>query len=222
MSRISHAPRPEEDIRSRGRALAAARDRIRSGRGRLILAIVRSLKPAPAAHVVDEDSSKIRAPALDIGNQSLERVPSLDPQPAPAFVGIGSDDLQTMPIGIKPDRFGLVLRGILLMLGGHAHILRACLGSPTVAVIAPSRHLANSSREGPSPPPDPRGRAVSERPPCSAGRHCSRGGRERCCLKRARSFRAAMTVTVGAQPTPAWSPMHWPGNSEQPIGLRRL
>ena len=45
-------------------------------------------------------------------------------QTAFAFVGIGADDFDVAALGIFQNLIGLVVGRVLLVLGGHAHVLR--------------------------------------------------------------------------------------------------
>ena len=53
---------------------------------------------------------------------------AIDGQAAFAFVGVGADDLDVAPLGVFLNLVGLVVRGVLLMLGGHAHVLGGAEG----------------------------------------------------------------------------------------------
>ena len=65
---------------------------------------------------------------FDIGNQALQRGAAIDGQAAFALVGVGADDLDIAPVGVLLDLVSLVVRGVLLMLGGHAHVLGGAEG----------------------------------------------------------------------------------------------
>jgi hypothetical protein len=67
---------------------------------------------------------KSALPACTSADQLLERLPTVDAQPALALVGVGADDLDVAPGGVLADFVALVLRRVLLVLGGHAHVLR--------------------------------------------------------------------------------------------------
>jgi hypothetical protein len=90
----------------------------------VVRAFVGVLESAPAADVVDEDDLEIGLARLHVGDQLLERLPAVDAQPALALVGVGADDLDVAPGGVLADLVALVLRRVLLVLGGHAHVLR--------------------------------------------------------------------------------------------------
>ena len=86
-------------------------------------ALVGVLEPPPAADVVDQHHLEVGAPALDVGDQPLQLVAALQPQPALALVGIGANDQQAVPLGVLADLFRLVLGRVLLMVGRHPHVL---------------------------------------------------------------------------------------------------
>ena len=87
-------------------------------------ALVGILKPAPAADVVDQDDLEIGFAQLHVLDQLLQRLPAVDAESALAFVGVGADDLDVAPGGVFENFVTLVLCRILLVLGGHAHVLR--------------------------------------------------------------------------------------------------
>ena len=86
-------------------------------------ALVGVLEPAPAAYVVDQDGRIVGMPRLHVLDHRPQRVSSLDLQPALAVVGISADDFVAAFGRPLADHVGLVLRGILLVLGGHADVL---------------------------------------------------------------------------------------------------
>ncbi|KRH79071.1 hypothetical protein FERRO_01320 [Ferrovum sp. JA12] len=90
---------------------------------------VRVLKPAPAADVVDQDQVEIGVARFDIGNQLLQGGAATDGQAAFAVVGIGAHDLDAPLVGVLTDLVGLVESGVLLVFGGHAHVLGGAKGS---------------------------------------------------------------------------------------------
>ena len=55
-------------------------------------ALVGVLEAAPAADVVDQHHLEVGAAALDVGDQPLQLVAALQPQPALALVGIAAND----------------------------------------------------------------------------------------------------------------------------------
>jgi hypothetical protein len=59
---------------------------------------------------------------LHIIDQSLQRITTVDPQPALAGISIGADDLEAATRSVLPDRVGLVFGGVLLVVGRHAHV----------------------------------------------------------------------------------------------------
>ena len=91
----------------------------------VIGALVSVLKPTPAAHVIDQDDLEVRVARFDVLDQLLQRLATINAQPALAFVGVGPDDLDVAPGGVLTDLVGLVLRRVLLMLGRHPHVLRS-------------------------------------------------------------------------------------------------
>ena len=94
----------------------------------VIRRFVRVLEPPPATDVVDQDQVEVGVAGFDIGDQALQRGAAVDGQTAFALVGVGSDDLDVAPLGVLANLVGLVVRGVLLMLGGHAHVLRSAKG----------------------------------------------------------------------------------------------
>ena len=113
-------------------------------------ALVGVLEPAPTTDVIDEDRAEIRGTALNVGDQLLERVASLELQPAATVVGKGANNLEAVPIGLLSDGVGLVLGGVLLVLGRHPHVLRrpdrgfACQGVSMIVVVVSTRQLPRS------------------------------------------------------------------------------
>ena len=77
---------------------------------------------------VDDDRLVIDPAALDVANHLPEGVPSFDTQTALAFVRVGLDDSEPSLLGVFADRVTLVLRGVLLVLGRHSHVLGCGLG----------------------------------------------------------------------------------------------
>jgi hypothetical protein len=53
----------------------------------------------------------------------LQGGPAIDGQPTLTLVGIGPHDLDAAPVGVFLNLVSLVVGGVLLMLGGHAHVL---------------------------------------------------------------------------------------------------
>src|SRR5580704_14399751 len=80
-------------------------------------ALVRILKPAPAADVINEDDREIRAPRQDVIDQLLERVAPLDTEAALALVRISADDRHAPRGRVGVNRVGLISRRILLVVG---------------------------------------------------------------------------------------------------------
>src|SRR5690606_18592567 len=89
-----------------------------------VTALVGVLKPTPTTDIVGEDALEVRVPAFDLGDHAAQAVASPDVQPA--FPGVLEDahDLHVPAGGILLDPVELILGGILLMLGGHAHVCR--------------------------------------------------------------------------------------------------
>ncbi len=67
--------------------------------------------------------------SLDIGNQFLQVLAAVDPQPAAALIDVGLDDLDLSLGGISGDRRGLVLSRVFLLIRGHTNILRGLKAS---------------------------------------------------------------------------------------------
>src|SRR6202035_667361 len=66
----------------------------------VIGALVGVLEAAPAADVVDENGFEPRGAALDIDQQLLQRIASVEAQPALAVVGVGSHDVEAVADGV--------------------------------------------------------------------------------------------------------------------------
>ena len=62
--------------------------------------------------------------ALDVLDQPLQRIATVEAEAALSFVGIGANDLDAALGGILLHRLGLVLGRVFLMLGGHPDVLR--------------------------------------------------------------------------------------------------
>ena len=69
----------------------------------VIGAFVGVLESSPSADIVQENKLEIDLPVLNIPNQLSQRFAVLDIQPAPAFVNIFFDDLQSTAFGILPN-----------------------------------------------------------------------------------------------------------------------
>jgi NADPH:quinone reductase-like Zn-dependent oxidoreductase len=95
-------------------------------------ALVRVLESAPAADVVDQDGGEVGIAALDVIDQRLERIATVQAEPALALIGVGANDREAASIGIPADGIGLVLGRVLLMLGRHSHILRGLAASGAI------------------------------------------------------------------------------------------
>jgi hypothetical protein len=87
-------------------------------------ALVRILEATPAADVVDQDGFEVGCAGFDVVDQLFEGVAALDPQAALARIGVGADDDEVACVGVAADRGLLVLGRILLVLRGHADVLR--------------------------------------------------------------------------------------------------
>ena len=111
-------------------------------------ALVGILKPTPAAHVVDEDHREVGIAALDIVDELLERVSAIEAEPTAPLIGIGAHDLNATAFGILPDGVGLILDRVLLVLGGHAHVLGGAytLIARVPMPVSPKAHFSQSSR----------------------------------------------------------------------------
>ena len=80
------------------------------------------LKTAPSADVIDKDHLEIRGAVLHILDQLLQCLATLDPEPTPARVGIGTDQFKAAFLRILADRVRLVFGRVFLMVRRHAHI----------------------------------------------------------------------------------------------------
>src|SRR4029450_13196766 len=87
-------------------------------------ALVGVLEPAPAADVVHQDRLVVSPVVLDVVDDGPEPVSAGDVQPTAALVGVGADDLEPAAAGVLADRVLVVGGGVLLMLRGHADVLR--------------------------------------------------------------------------------------------------
>lgn len=97
------------------------------------------LKATPSAHVVNEYRFEVSRAALNIGNQVLKRVSTLDVEPAFPIIGIRADDLHLVELRKAAVHRRLILHGVLLVLSRHAHVLRALwsLSCPASSDSAP-------------------------------------------------------------------------------------
>jgi hypothetical protein len=84
------------------------------------------LKAPPTADVVDQDDAEVGVAGLDVADQALQGLAPVDAKPALALVGVGPHDVDVAARRVLPDLVALVLGGVLLVLRGHAHVLR-CL-----------------------------------------------------------------------------------------------
>ncbi len=80
------------------------------------------LKPAPPAHVIDQDDLKIGGAVLHILDQLLQGLAALDPEAAFPGIGIGAHQFETAFLCVFADRVGLVFGRVLLVVGRHADI----------------------------------------------------------------------------------------------------
>src|SRR5690606_8109445 len=87
-------------------------------------ALVRILKPSPAADVVDEHDREIGVAARNVVEEPLKPTPSFYAQAALTLVGISAHNLHSVGCRIVGDSQRLVFRGVLLVFRGHANILR--------------------------------------------------------------------------------------------------
>lgn len=85
--------------------------------------LVRVREPSPTADVVDQNSVEARGGELHIPEKGLKSASTFEVQPTLAGVLVGLDDLHAVRLGVFSNCRSLVLRGVALMLGGHAHIL---------------------------------------------------------------------------------------------------
>jgi hypothetical protein len=90
----------------------------------IVGAFIDVLKPTPPTYVVDQNAIKIRAPTLHVVDQLLEAVSLVYGEAAAAFVSICSNDVDVALASIARDHSRLIFRRILLIVGGHAHVLR--------------------------------------------------------------------------------------------------
>jgi hypothetical protein len=79
--------------------------------------LVGVLDPAPTADVVDEDNGEVGAPWPHIIQQPLQRVAACDTEAAFAVIRVGLSKLDATSLGVFPDRVGLGLGGVALMVG---------------------------------------------------------------------------------------------------------
>jgi hypothetical protein len=87
-------------------------------------AFVDTLKPTPAAHVVNEDFTEICISRLDVIHQFDQTGQVLYSKPALTFIKIGANDRNVLLLRKSSDRRSLVLYRISLIVGRHPHILR--------------------------------------------------------------------------------------------------
>jgi hypothetical protein len=89
--------------------------------------IVRSLvhirKPAPSAHVIDQDQLKISAAGFNNAKQLLQPAPPLNRRAAPAFISEGSNNANVVGGCIKRNGSRLIGDRVLLMLSTHSEVL---------------------------------------------------------------------------------------------------
>jgi len=81
------------------------------------------LKAPPPAYVVYQDFAEISMAGLDILEQLLQSVTTLNVESAPILIGRGTHNDPLSALGVLADYVALVLSGVLLMLGGHPHVL---------------------------------------------------------------------------------------------------
>jgi len=74
--------------------------------------------------IINQNDFEIRRTGFNILDEALQCITPLDAEPAFARVGIGAHDLHSAGGGVGLYRFAMVLGGIFLMLGRHAHIFR--------------------------------------------------------------------------------------------------
>lgn len=90
-------------------------------------AFVHILEASPPADIVDKQRGEICPPVLYIRHQLIQAFTTCNIQSASSKVRVFTNDLHLVGGSILADHLKLVLRGVLLMLGGHAHVLRCSL-----------------------------------------------------------------------------------------------
>src|SRR6202030_3855398 len=81
------------------------------------------LKSTPSAYIVDQDGREIDFVALNIINQLLQRIAPTEAQSTLSLVGVGSNNFQAPSGCVLPDRVGLILGRVFLVIGRHADVL---------------------------------------------------------------------------------------------------
>jgi hypothetical protein len=92
------------------------------------------LKTPEPAHIIDEQNSKIRTAIFNIREKLLEGGSTVDVESAFSFIGVGSNDLISVVVGITLDRRQLIVRGEFLVIGRHADI-GSCARDNSLAFI---------------------------------------------------------------------------------------
>jgi putative SOS response-associated peptidase YedK len=118
----------------------------------IIGGLIGILKAPPATNVVNEYECEVGLTVPHILNQPLQFFPTIYPNAAATVVGIGADDGNIAMRRIGSDRGGLIFDGILLVIGGHAHILRGpeALGGVMVPRTLFASHRTVSQIDRPS------------------------------------------------------------------------
>src|SRR5258708_26438569 len=88
----------------------------------IICTFVRVLKPSPATHIVDNNRAEISSPGLDILDQLLERISTIDSKASLAGICKGYHDGHASAFDVLRNDFPLIIRGVLLVLSGHTHV----------------------------------------------------------------------------------------------------
>ena len=81
------------------------------------------LKASPAADIVDQDVTEIRATGANIIDQFDEAYPTLEPETATPLINVGANNREILLLRKCCDSGGLVLYRISLIVGGHPNIL---------------------------------------------------------------------------------------------------
>jgi len=77
--------------------------------GAFVSRFISILKSAPAAHVVNQEMSKVGSAARHVVNQFAQPLSVPDPEPTFAFVPIGTYDCEAVPLSVSRDDNDLVL-----------------------------------------------------------------------------------------------------------------
>jgi hypothetical protein len=81
------------------------------------------LKAPPPAYVIGKNELKVSIAALDVFDELLQSLPTVNPQSTLTFICICTYDFNSTLGRIFPNLVALVIGGILLVVSGHPHIL---------------------------------------------------------------------------------------------------